>query len=63
MLLKIIMFLTLKIVDFTMETEREMTERWIKETEYAVKNKIKTIIYIIILVVLASAFIWYSVKY
>ena len=46
-----------------METEREMTERWIKETEYAVKNKIKTIIYIIILVVLASAFIWYSVKY
>ncbi len=46
-----------------METEREMTERWVKEAEFAIKNKLKTLAYIFALIVLIITVIWYFVKY
>lgn len=56
------MFLTLKIVKLTMETEREMTERWVKEAEYAIKSKLRKISYLVAIVVLIFVFLWYFKK-
>ncbi len=56
---KIRIFLTLQTVDFIMETEREMTERWIKEAEFAIKSKFRKFIYLVALIVLVFLLIWY----
>ncbi|MEK6937077.1 MAG: hypothetical protein AABW58_03330 [Nanoarchaeota archaeon] len=42
-----------------METEREMTERWVREAEYAIKSKFRKFLYIFALVVLIFLFIWF----
>jgi len=41
-----------------METEREMTERWVKETEYAIKG-FRKFIYFLALIILIFLFIRY----